>query len=297
MKNARTPKLSIIILNYNSRKLLIDCLNSLKNVKDEIKFEIIVSDNGSSDDSDIKLIIVENKENLGFAKGNNRAKNFISGEYVLFLNTDTIVFKDTLNKTVNFLAKDVKIGALTCKLVMANGKLDKDARRSFITPWIGLTHIYLKLDRLFPKSKLFSQYWYGYIPENVTHEVDVVQGAYFLTRKKILDEVNWFDEDYFLDGEDIDLCWKIKKKGYKVYYYPEVSILHLKGATKGKNKTAKKNISFAEKRKFTLSGVDSMELFVKKRLWNEYPKPLVLFVISGIKLLKLLRYLQLRIFG
>ena len=297
-------KLSIVILSYNTKELLRDCLLSLEKVRKEVGFEVIVPDNGSVDGSPdmvekvfpwVKKVI-RNGKNLGFAAGNNRAMPYISGEYVLFLNSDTIVYKNTLAKIIDYMDKRRDVGAATCRVVMKDGNLDKDTRRSFITPWIGLTHIYLKLDRIFPKSSLFAKYWYGYIPEDQIHEVDALQGAFFLSRKKVLDELGWFDEEYFLDGEDIDLSWKIKEKGYKNVYYPKVSILHLKGASKGKNKKIK-HVSLKEKLKYRMAGVNSMELFYRKRLWSKYPLLLNLIVVTGIRLLKIIRIIRISLFG
>ncbi len=296
----KKPEISIVILNYNTKGLLRDCLKSLEKVKSEANFEAIVADNGSKDGSQemIKksfkwVKLVENNANLGFAAGNNKAKDFCEGDYVLFLNTDTIVKKGALKETLNYLKENKGVGAITCKIELVNGELDKDTRRSFPTPWVSLTHLVLGLDRIFPKSKLFARYWYGYIPDNVTHEIDVIQGAFFLTRKKILDKVGWFNEDYFLDGEDIDLCWQIKKAGWKLIYYPEVSIIHLKGATKGKNKKVKKRAPLRERLKFRMAGVNSMEIFYRKRLWDEYPLPLNLLVLAGIKCLKAVRMVKI----
>ena len=294
------PEISIVILNYNTKELTLDCLKSLKKVKGEVSFETIVCDNGSSDGS-IEAIkekypevrIIENGANLGFAKGNNAARRKATGNYVLFLNTDTIVYPGVLKKTWEYLQSNKDVAAVTCKLVLPDGSLDKDARRSFPTPWVSLTHLVLKLDRLFPKSFLFAKYWYGYISPDITHEVDVIQGAYLLVRKPVLDSVGWFDEDYFLDGEDIDLCWKIKQKGWKIIYFPEVSIKHLKGATKGKNKSTMKKVPFKEKLKFRMSGVTSMEIFYRKRLWGKYPLALNYLVILGIKFVKLSRVVKL----
>lgn len=304
-KNSMT-KLSIIILNYNTKDLTKDCITSVMKTTGRLSCEIIVVDNGSSDGSinflkskiqmtNVKFI--ETGENFGFAKGNNAARNITSGEYILFLNSDTIVYPHTLEETVAYLDQHNDVGAVTCKAVLSNGTLDKDTRRSFITPWIGFVHLFLRLDRIFPKSKVFGQYWYGYISENETHEIDAIQGAFFMTRKKVLDKVNWFDEDYFLDAEDIDLSWKIKHDGWKNIYYPKVSVLHLKGATKGKNKSTNKNISMSEKLKYRLSGVNSMEIFYKKRMWSQYPLAINYIVILGIQLLKLLRVSKLIIFG
>jgi len=245
-----------------------------------------------------KVRVVENSTNLGFAKGNNQARDYVEGEYILFLNSDTIVKKDTLKKTVNYMDEHKEVGALTCKILLPDGKIDKDTRRAFITPAIGLVHLFLKLDRLFPHSKTFAKYWYGYMSEDTQHEVDVIQGAYFLSRKKIIDKLDWFDEDYFLDGEDIDLCWRIKKAGFKIIYFPRVSIIHFKGASKGKVESEfKKKVPLGKRLQFRMSGVNSMEIFYRKRLWKSYPIILNYLVILGIKLMKGLRYIGTLIKG
>jgi GT2 family glycosyltransferase len=276
---------------------------SLSKRRREISLEVIVPDNGSTDDS-VEMVkrdfpwvkVMENKENLGFAKGNNSARKYCHGEYILFLNSDTVVPEKTLRETVDFLKKNQNVGALTCKLVLANGQLDKDARRSFPTPWVSFTHLILRLDKFFPTSRIFAKYWYGYVSPNKLQEVDVIQGAYFLSPKKVLDEVDWFSEEYFLDGEDVDLCWKIHQMGLKIIYYPKVSILHLKGASKGKEsitnksfKTKVKKPSLSERMKFRMAGVNSMEIFYRKFMWKRYPLFLNLIVICGIKMMKLIR--------
>lgn len=304
----RKPKLSIVILSYNLKDMLRDCLESLMKVKGEVDFEIIVPDNGSNDGSlemlqklkakNSKLSIIDNKINLGFAKGNNQARQHCKGEYVLFLNADTIVRKNTLKKTVEYLDKHEDVGAVTCKMILPNGELDKDSRRSFITPWIGLVHIFLKLDRIFPKSKLFGQYWYGHMSEDREHEVDVIEGAYFMARKQILDEVGWFDESYFLDGENIELCWQIKNRGWKIIYYPKVKITHFKGAAKGKvSSQTKQQVPLGERLRFRMAGVNSMEMFYKRHMWEKYPLLFNLFVLTGIKLVKSSRYIRTILLG
>ncbi len=299
-------KLSIVILNYNTKELLQDCLSSIADSKLK-DTEVIVIDNASTDDSaraveklfssskyktqNTKYYILKNSENLGFAKGNNTARKKASGEYVLFLNSDTIVTKEALEGTQLYLGEHQEVGALTCKVVLKNNKSDLDTRRSFPTPWVAFTH-FSHLDRLLPTSKLFAKYWYGYISENETHEIDSLQGAFFLVRKKLLDQVGWFDEDYFLDGEDIDLCWKIKETGAKIIYFPKYSIIHLKGASKGKNTT---QIHFKKRLKFVLAGVNSMEIFYRKRMWGRYPLYANLGVILAIKSMKALRLIKLLI--
>jgi GT2 family glycosyltransferase len=304
----KKPKLSIVILSYNLKEMLKDCLESLEEVQDEVNFEVIIPDNGSTDGSlemlqelktqNSKLKTIDIGRNLGFAKGNNQARKYCRGEYVLFLNADTVVYKNTLKKSVEYLDKHKDVGAVTCKMLLANGNLDKDTRRSFITPWIGLVHIFLKLDRLFPKSRLFGQYWYGYISENKIHEVDVIEGAYFLTRKTILDEVDWFDESYYLDGENVELCWQIKERGWKIVYFPKAKITHYKGAAKGKiDSHTRKQVPLEERLKFRMAGVNSMEKFYRRHFWSKYPLPFSLFVLTGIKVVKTARFIRTILLG
>ncbi|KKS78407.1 MAG: Glycosyl transferase family 2 [Candidatus Woesebacteria bacterium GW2011_GWC1_42_9] len=284
----KTAKLSIIIVSYNTKKLLNDCLHSLEKVAREADFEVVVCDNRSVDGSVdmikksfpwVKLIVNDN--NLGFAKGNNVARGIALGKYILFLNPDTLVFPGAIGKTISYLDTHKEVGAITCKVVLPNGKLDKDTRRSFPTPWVALTH-FSGLDRVFPKSKIFSKYWYGYLSASFEHEVEVLQGAFFMTRKKILDKVGWFDEDYFLNGEDIDLCWRIKLLKYKIIYFPEVKIIHLKKGSKKKAKSLK----------IELAGVEAMEIFYRKRLWKRYSLLTSYSVIFGIKIIKLVRLVK-----
>lgn len=278
------PKLTIIILSYNTKEILLNCLKSLEKVKNEVPYEVIVSDNASNDGSpemvsklfpEVKLIT---GPNVSFSNGNNRARDMVNGEYVLFLNSDTLVHKYTLKKTIEYYDSNNDIGALTCKLILANGNLDKDARRRFPTPCISFNRLFLKNGK---------KYWYLDVPENQIHEVDAIQGAFFLTRKEILDKIGWFDEKFVFDGEDLDLCFQIKKMGYKIIYFGEASIIHLKKATK--NKISDINL----KRK--MEGVNSMEYFYRKNLWDKYPLIFNYFVLLGIKFLKLIRYIQAQI--
>ena len=283
------PEISIIILSFNTKDLLRDCLNSLKKVKGEIPFEIIVADNGSLDGS-LEMVkkefpwveTLDNKANIGFARGNNAARKVSHGKYILFLNSDTIAYRGVLKECVEFLKNNPDIGAMTCKLVLANGKIDKDIRRRFPTPWVSFNRLILGNGRL---------YWYEDVSPNKIHEVDAIQGAFHLSPRAVLDKVNWFSEDYFLDGEDIDLCFKIREAGYKIFYYPKVKILHLKGASKGKFET-KKKVPLTSRLKFRMASVNSMEIFYKKYLWKRYPLSLNLTVLFGIKCLKVARFVS-----
>lgn len=285
-------KLTIIILNHNTKQLTLDCLDSLEKCKNEIPFEVIVSDNGSTDGS-VDAIKKRHKwakiikgPNISFSNGNNRAKKYTNGEYVLLLNSDTIVYKNTLKKCVEYMEKHKDVGALTCKLVLEDGTLDKDVRRRFPTPWLSFQRLFLGNGKL---------YWYEDYGENKIHEVETIQGAFFLTKRSILDEVGWLDEGFIFDGEDLDLSFQIHKRGYKIIYYPEVKTLHLKGATKGKIKETSKNVDLNLKLNRVMQGVNSMEYFYRKNLWSRYPVIFNLFVLLGIKILKLIRLVKFKI--
>lgn len=276
--------LSIIILNHNTKDILYDCLNSLQKLRSETPFEVIVSDNASTDGS---VEMVKNKfkwvrlisgPNISFSNGNNRARKIVKGQFVLLLNSDTIVQKNTLKTCVSYLQQNDDVGALTCKLVLPNGSLDKDARRRFPTPWVSFKRLFLMNGK---------EYWYDDVPANSTHEVDAIEGAFFMTRKKILDKVGWLDEKYIFDGEDLDLSFQIKKLGYKIMYLGHVSITHIKKASRAKL------TDIQIKRK--MEGINSMETFYRKNLWNKYPLFFNWFVLLGIKLLKVIRYLKAKI--
>jgi GT2 family glycosyltransferase len=295
--------LSVIIVTFNTKDLVRDCLLSLikaeKAMRDHgYSMEIIVSDNGSDDTvemvkKEFPYVNIFQNGNIGFAKGNNVARPLCHGEYILMLNPDTQVHDDTLPSCIDYLKTHKDVGAMTCKIVMSDGSLDKDARRSFPTPWVALTH-FAFLDRLFPKSRLFAQYWYGYLPVDETAEVDVLEGAFCLVRKDVMDTVDWYDEAYFLNGEDIDLCWKIKQAGFKIVYYPQVSILHHKGATKGKKqKSAAISVNTSVKRHVVAASSDAMAVFYRKRLWKRYPWALNQLVLLGIWWIKQLRLLKI----
>ncbi|KKQ76914.1 MAG: Glycosyl transferase family 2 [Parcubacteria group bacterium GW2011_GWA1_38_7] len=283
------PKLSVIILNYNTKELLSDCLKSVKDHMDEVQMEVIVSDNSSTDGSQemvktkfpwVKFIEGPNE---GFSKGNNRARPLVTGDMVLFLNPDTLVHDNVFALTVRYLEEHPKVGAVTCKLILPDGSMDKDVRRKFPTPWVSFNKLVLGKSR---------DYYYEDIPNTATHEVEAIQGAFFLSWKKILDDVGWFDPAYFFDGEDVDLCYQIYKKGFKLVYYPDVYITHLKGVTKGKVKKWRHKLTDAQRKKIRLAGVASMELFYRKNLWKKYPLPFNYFVILGINLYKIIRYVR-----
>lgn len=228
-------KLTIVIVNYNVKYFLEQCLHSVYKALNSIDAEVCVVDNASSDQSvemvaekfpDVKLIA--NKDNVGFSKANNQAIREANGEYVLLLNPDTVVEEDTFDKVVSFMDEHSDAGGLGVKMIDGKGSFLPESKRGLPTPSVAFYKIF-GLSKLFPKSKIFGKYHLGYLANNEIHEVDVLAGAFMLLRKSVLDEIGLLDEDYFMYGEDIDLSYRIQKSGAKNYYYPDTSIIHYKG--------------------------------------------------------------------
>jgi O-antigen biosynthesis protein len=259
---------SVIIVNYNVKDLLEQCINSILAASKNLNAEIIVVDNNSFDgstellkskfSSNSSIKIIESPVNLGFAKANNLGAEEAKGEYLLILNPDTILQEDTLEKTLQFHKTNPGMGALTCKLILPSGKLDLACRRSFPTPSVAVYRI-LGLSKLFKKSKVFGKYNLTYLNEDETYEVDSIVGAFMLIKKSVYASLNGFDEDYFMYGEDLDLCYRIKQAGYKNYYYHGTSIIHYKGES-----TKKSSISYVS------NFYGAMQIFVKKNLKTRF---------------------------
>lgn len=257
-------EVSVIIVNYNVKDLLINCIDSILLSTGGLNLEIIVVDNNSFDGSaeQVKLKykgnpavkLIESRVNLGFAKANNLGAKSAKGKYLLILNPDTIVQEDTIEKSVRFYEENKDTGALSCKLVLPNGKLDLACRRSFPKPSVAIYRI-LGLSKLFPHSKTFAGYNLTFLDENQTYEVEAICGAFMLIKKDIYEQVGGFDEDYFMYGEDLDLCFRIKKAGHKIFYYSGTSIIHFKGES-----TRKSSLSYVS------NFYGAMKIFVQKNL-------------------------------
>ena len=251
--------LSIIIVNYNVKHFLEQCLCSVQKAIDGISSEIIVVDNNSADNSieylKPKFPCVQffiNNQNLGFAKACNQGLRIAKGKYILFLNPDTIVPEDCFQKCISFLKSHPDTGALGIKMLDGSGKFLKESRRSFPLPMTSLYKLF-GLSKLFPRSKTFSKYHLGYLKENENHEVDVLAGAFIIIKKEVLDNVGGFDETFFMYGEDVDLSYRIQKKGYRNFYFAESSIIHFKGES-----TRKGSLNYV--RMF----YNAMSIFVRK---------------------------------
>ena len=227
--------ISIIIVNYNVRDYLDNCLNSIYKSKLIKNIEIIVVDNDSSDNSAQMVIekhpninLIQNKTNFGFSKAVNQGIKISSGKYLLLLNPDTVLEKNTLNILINYMENNKSVGMCGPKILNSDGTLQLSCKRSFPTPIVAFPKL-IGLDKLFPKNKWVGRYNLTYLDENQCHSVDAISGSFMFIRKQILNEVGFLDEEFFMFGEDLDLCFRIKKYNYQIHYVPTTQIIHFKG--------------------------------------------------------------------
>ena len=228
-------KLSIIIVNYNVRYFLEQCLHAVSRACKDIPAEIFVVDNHSVDGSMAmvaqkfpEVIRIENLKNLGFSKANNQAIRQAKGEFCLLLNPDTVVEEDTFIKVIRYMDDHPEAGALGVKMIDGKGHFLPESKRALPTPWVSFYKVF-GLSALFPKSKKFGKYHLGYLDKDEIHEVDVLPGAFMLLRKTALDKAGLLDETFFMYGEDIDLSYRIQLAGYQNIYFPDTAIIHYKG--------------------------------------------------------------------
>ncbi len=282
--------LSIIIPSFNTKDITKECLERLvscittsnTSTTKPIAVEIIVVDNASSDGSvdmltslmpalqtkEITPIVIYNKTNTGYSKGNNIGLQKATGTYVLYLNSDVYVDNLNLNELLNYLDANQKVGALTVRVNLSNGSIDPASHRGFPTVWRSLTYFagLEKLTRSIPVlSTLFGGYHLTSSDLNTKHEIDAGTGAFLLTRKKIMDTLGGFDEQFFMYGEDLDLCYRIKELGYIIEYNPVYDVLHLKY----KSGMSSKDDSVRVKTRTHFH--DAMKLFYKKHYEKQYP--------------------------
>ncbi|WP_042243612.1 glycosyltransferase family 2 protein [Paenibacillus sp. FSL R5-0912] len=215
----------------------MDCLRSVYDSETRYSYEIILIDNNSHDDS-VEMIskefpdvlLIANSENVGFAKGNNQGMEASSGRYVLLLNSDTVVRKDTLETMVAFMDSRPDLGASGCKVILPDGSLDKACKRGFPTPSASFYYAF-GFSKLFPDRPRFNGYQLGYLDPDDSYPVDCLVGAFMLLRRETIEQVGGLDETFFMYGEDLDWCYRIKAAGWGIYYYPQTSIVHLKGGS------------------------------------------------------------------
>jgi GT2 family glycosyltransferase len=233
-------KLSIVIVNYNVKYFLEQCLDSALSAAKNMDAEILVVDNCSSDGSLEYLIpkfphvkFVENEENTGFSRANNKMIRESQGEYVLLLNPDTVIGESCLNHVCRFMDTHPDCGALGVKMLNGFGEFLPESKRGFPSPWNSFAKM-SGLAKLFPMSKTFGGYHLRYFDENEIHQVDVLAGAFMLLRREALQKSGLLDETFFMYGEDIDLSYRINRTGYANYYFPE-PIIHYKGESTKKD--------------------------------------------------------------
>jgi GT2 family glycosyltransferase len=287
----------IVIVSYNTKDLLRRCLESV-NANTGITFTVCVVDNGSTDGSahmvkdnfpDVHLIA--NSDNVGYPAANNQgllALGFNEDDidkaprYALLLNPDTEMQSDILLKAVNFADKDEKIGVLGPKLVRLDGTLDKACRRSFPTPEVSFYRL-IGLSNLFPKHHRFGRYNLTYLDEDEIAEVDSVVGAFMLVRMQAIKAVGLLDDTFFMYGEDLDWAYRIKAAGYRVIYYPRVTVLHVKRASSRQFPRAK--VEFWR----------AMEIFYKKHYAANTPAVFHIIILVTLRLLTTLMQWRMKI--
>lgn len=234
-------KLSVVIVNYNVKHFLEQCLLSVAKAIEGLQAEVFVVDNNSVDGS-VEMVrsrfpwvkLIANQENTGFSRANNQALKIASGTYQLLLNPDTVVEEDTFRKCISFMDQHPDAGGLGVHMIDGKGNFLPESKRGLPSPLVAFYKIF-GLSVLLPKSRIFGKYHLGYLDKNATHEVDILSGAFMLMRKEALDKVGLLDETFFMYGEDIDLSYRIQQGGYKNYYFPDARIIHYKGESTRKS--------------------------------------------------------------
>jgi GT2 family glycosyltransferase len=227
--------LSIVIVNYNTERLLSGCLESVYAGANGTPFDIWVVDNHSRDGSVSMLKsrfprvrVIENNVNVGFSKANNLVISQSRADYILLLNPDTLIIGDAIERVVKFMNEHPQVGIAGCKVLNRDGTLQLACRRSIPTPRVAFYRL-TGLSRLFPNSRTMAQYNLTYESPEQTHEVDAVSGAFLMIRRQVIEDIGPLDERFFMYGEELDWCLRAKRAGWTVMYYPAAEIVHYKG--------------------------------------------------------------------
>lgn len=271
--------LSIIIVSYNVRYFLEQCLHTVRRSGVGLQLEVIVVDNNSNDGSMPYLKplfpevhFIEAGRNLGFAKACNLGYRQSTGSHVLFLNPDVLLAEDTLHTALQFLICRPEAGAVGIKMIDGGGSFLKESKRGFPAPLAALYKLF-GLSSISPRSPRFSRYYLGHLNAQQNHSVEVLAGAFIMLPRTVLEEVGLFDEAFFMYGEDIDLSYRIKKKGYHNYYLAETAIIHFKGES-----TRRASVSYI--RHF----YNAMSIFVRKHYRGWTAELFVVLLHAGILL-------------
>lgn len=282
--------LSIVIVNYNTKKLTEQTIQSVIQGTHTLSYEIIVVDNSSEENERYTpeegqpVILIPNVENKGFGHACNLGSKQAIGDAVLFLNSDTILHEGALDSSVHYLKEHKEIGALGIRTLLEDGSLDHGCKRGFPTP-VNALYYYLGMDKRHPDSKKYGAYRQTFVDEHQTSEVDAVSGSFLLMPREVLALVGGFDEEFFMYGEDLDLCYRIKKKGYRVMYYADVWMTHLKGQSGLHTKSKEVIYHF----------YNAMILFYKKHYIRQYNILVTCMVYCGVWTKYLLTVLKSKI--
>jgi len=272
-------KLSIVIVNYNVKEFLTQCLDSIFKSQTQYDYEVIIVDNSSKDSGRDQIcatfehiIWVENIENVGFGRANNQGFSLAKGVYTLILNPDTVLQEDTIEKCVSYLIAHPKVGGLGIKGIDGSGQFLPESKRALPTPLVALWKI-TGLSSIFPKSSVFARYHLGHLSPDENHEVDILVGCFMMIPTKLLLSVGGFDPQYFMYGEDIDLSYELQKTGHKNIYFSESQIIHYKGES-----TKRGSLNYV--RMF----YKAMVLFAKKQFTGSSAAAYSLLIYLGIYL-------------
>lgn len=272
-------KLSVIIVNYNVKAYLEQCLRTVFEALKGMEAEVFVVDNLSTDGSaemvrekypEVRLIA--NQENVGFSRANNQAIRASTAEYVVLLNPDTVVGEDVFHKVVDFMDAHPKAGGLGVKMIDGTGRFLPESKRGLPTPTVAFFKI-MGLSRLFPHSRFFGRYHLGHLPEDEAAPIEILSGACMFLRKKTLDEVGLLDESFFMYGEDIDLSYRITLGGFENWYLPQAKIIHYKGES-----TKKSSVNYV----FVF--YNAMAIFARKHFTRRGPQFFSLVIRGAIYL-------------
>ena len=271
--------LTVVIVSYNVRHFLQQCLDSVARAAQGLALEVFVVDNASVDGS-VQMVqrlfpwvaLIANADNRGFSKANNQAIAQARGKHVLLLNPDTVLQEDTLAVCFAFMEAHPDAGGLGVKMLDGKGAFLPESKRGLPTPAVAFYKIF-GLSSLFPKSRLFNRYHLGYLPDEQTHEIDILSGAFMLMRKEALDKAGYLDERFFMYGEDVDLSYRLQKAGYKNYYLPTTRIIHYKGES-----TKRASVNYVK------NFYQAMALFAEKHFSQGYAGALRVLILLAIYL-------------
>jgi GT2 family glycosyltransferase len=281
------PEISVIIVNYNVREFLYQCIRSIEKSLGRITHEIIVIDNASVDGS-VEMVRREfpavrlhiNDRNTGFAVANNIGMKQARGNYLVLINPDTIVREDTFTILLDFMNSHPDAGVAASKILNPDGSFSVDSRHSIPTPATAFWKL-IGLNRLFPRSRVFGRYNMTYLDQDEINTVDAVSGSFMMVRRETCETTGFLDEDYFMYCEDIDYCYRINQQGWKIYYVPETSIIHYKGES-----TKKDNLDYV------INFNKSLYLFYRKHFHHNYLSLFRWVILAGVLLRAVVVYIK-----